>query len=154
MTFLTLPGCLLLAPQPLVSLISFDVTSRGKIRQAGIHTASAKNSSTILRRYENRSNPLFTWRELSCLAIIGRRKTKKIKSIFRYQSQLDSSTSFCITSRSTGALLRRNGVWVKTKRRRNHIDLLFFSLSFFSSLFMMYSCGSLHKSLTMPKADL
>lgn len=77
MTFLTLPDCLLPSSQPLVSLISFDGTSRGKIRQAGIHTASAKNSSAILRRYENRSNPLFTWRELSRLNIIGRRKTKK-----------------------------------------------------------------------------
>ncbi len=81
LTFLTLPGCLLPASQPLVSLISFDGTSRGKIRQARIHTASAKNCSAILRRYGNRSNPLFTWRELSRLAIIGRRKTKNLIDI-------------------------------------------------------------------------
>lgn len=92
MTFLTLPGCLLPASQPLVSLISFDGTSGGKIRQESI--AHQPRRAAILRHYQNRSNPLFrlegiilpshNWQDKN-------KKINKIQSIFRYQRLLDSS---------------------------------------------------------------
>lgn len=119
MTFLTLPGCLLPAYQPLVSLISFDGTSRGKIRQESIEELKYWDTTKIeaihFFRLEGIILPRHNWQE--------KNKTKKIQSIFRYQRLLDSSACFlcvCVTSSWTDGC---DGARVKT--RRNHIDFSF-----------------------------